>query len=139
MPAADLASSAERASDAATLGGLAPTAFARSDRFVAGSGSLTAIPAQVVLSVPELGVQLETDGDADQDAVIRVRNLTPGSILDIHTNDTGGSGAGTSILVPTTQYFDTMQLSRAGSSAGLMATCGYDTATVRCFGVRVGP
>jgi len=105
VPAAGLASSAERASDAAALGGLGPAAFERS---------------------------------ADQDAVIRVRNLTPGSILDIHTDDTGGSGAKTSILVPATQYFDTMQLSRAGSSAGLMDV-RLRHGDGSCFGVRVGP
>lgn len=148
VPTADLATStplatfADRAGDAATLGGLGPAAFERSGRLVAGSGSLGAVPAQIVLSVPEVGVQLETDGDADTDAIIRVRNLTAGTILNVHTEDTGMAGVGDVVGFPAVQLFDTMQFSRAGApSAGLVATCGYDTTagTVQCFAVRFGP
>ena len=52
------------AADAATLAGLAPSAFARSDRFIFGSGDSTASPAQTVVQVANL-VRVATDGDPD--------------------------------------------------------------------------
>jgi hypothetical protein len=73
------ASNAINAGNAATVGGLAPSTFARADRFLTGSGDATAATAQTFLTIPGL-VRIETDGDGDPTFEIRVFNTSPDTI-----------------------------------------------------------
>lgn len=91
---AGTADSATIAGDAATLAGLGPAAFLRSSRVRSGTGILTATSPDVILSFPELGIDLRTDGTADMDhQLIIVKSASfPENIVMADEDGTGGSG-----------------------------------------------
>jgi hypothetical protein len=71
---ADQASSATTADDAAQLEGLAANAFARSTQIDSGSGDNTATAQTRLVSFPDIGLQVRTDGDADSSNALRLVN-----------------------------------------------------------------
>lgn len=86
------------ATDAETLAGLGPGAFAAADSIRTGVGNSQAVPATTILSLPEVGVTVETDGNVDFDQSVIVRNTEPSSLfLD------GPSGVGVIAAGKTTE------------------------------------
>jgi hypothetical protein len=68
--------SATLADDAATIGGLAPSAFLASGRVAFGTGVATSVVQQQLINLPDLGITVTTDGDADTgpDVVVNLPN-----------------------------------------------------------------
>jgi hypothetical protein len=69
------ASDSTHANDADTLAGLGPGAFAPTSEIRTGVGNSQAVPATTILSLPEVGVKVETDGAIDFDQSVVIRNL----------------------------------------------------------------
>jgi hypothetical protein len=68
------AADSTHASDADTLAGFGPGAFAPASEIRTGVGNSQAVPATTILSLPEVGVKVETDGNADFDQSVVIRN-----------------------------------------------------------------
>ncbi|MDA0160401.1 hypothetical protein OM076_09000 [Solirubrobacter ginsenosidimutans] len=85
---ATAADTAGHASDADTLGGLAASAFTRSERFQVGTADSRSTTAQTLLDYPDINLRVETDGAADFDTSVIVHN-TGTSTLQL-VGDSGG-------------------------------------------------
>jgi hypothetical protein len=71
---ADQASSATAAGNASLLEGLGAGAFARATQIDSGSGDNTALTQTPLVSFPEIGLEVRTDGDADSSNALRLVN-----------------------------------------------------------------
>lgn len=75
---AESATSATNATDAEALGGLAANQFAHSSQFqVGGPFPGDVLTQTLIISLPDLGVAVRTDGDADTSSQIRLVNSNP--------------------------------------------------------------
>jgi len=134
------ATNATNATNATTVGGLAPSVFARASRFYVGAGNPTAAAATPIVSIPN-AIRVETDGDGDNTFEVRFVNLTADT-WDLTTSQSNGLTSippNGSVFVgaqPTNgfTYFgrDTAHLDRY-----LMVTCGYvgntPTNQIECY------
>jgi hypothetical protein len=74
------ASNATNATNATKLGNLDPGAFERATRIQYGGGVGSSEASTVLFSWPEIGLEVKTDGDLDQNAQIRLHNTGPGGL-----------------------------------------------------------
>ena len=88
---ADLATQANLAANASQLEGAGAAAFARSSRFLNGTGDPTATTPQTIVSVPGL-VSITTDGDADDQFTIRFVQESAASLISLRTSSPTGVG-----------------------------------------------
>jgi hypothetical protein len=128
------------ATNSSSVGGLAPSAFARADRFYTGSGDTGANPAQTLFSIPA-AVRVETDGDADASFEIAVTNLSADR-WDI-SSDAGATISsitpnGRVLLSSTNAVITYVMRDAVQTERYLMVTCGNDASPVNrleCFAV----
>ncbi len=79
---ADTAGFAERAGNASLLGGIEAAGFARGTQIDSGAGDNTSTTQTTLLSFPEIGLEIHTDGDADATNSLRaVNSRTAGRFL----------------------------------------------------------
>ncbi len=78
--AAGHASSADTAHSADLLGGKGPDAFMSAGRIQVGSGDSMSKTPITLLSWPDLGLSVETDGDPDFDSGVVVRNASAATL-----------------------------------------------------------
>jgi hypothetical protein len=83
------AGTAGHASDADTVGGLAATAFTRSERFQVGSADSRSTSVKTLLDYPDIGLRIETDGTSDFDNSVVMHNTGTATLSLV-----GDSGAG---------------------------------------------
>ncbi len=125
---ADLAT---HAGDADTLGGLAASAFTRSERFQVASADSRATPAQTLLDYPDIGLRIETDGNPDFDQSVVLRNTGAGTLALI-----GDSGGGTILAgqKTTISQGNTMLRSQTDEALFLVGTLptGRDEVLIDC-------
>jgi len=159
------AASASQAESATTFGGRPPGAYALVGGWAIGSGSLVATTPETILEVPELGLRLTTDGDADDDPKVMFRNtqVAPNggrlrvSHVDVHIfSATLGTGTavgidpapvgthGFSVMVTDIPLGTAEAVPGAGPS--VLVTCGFDTGAlvatlqrVTCWAMREVP
>jgi hypothetical protein len=128
------------AGNANTVGGLAPTAFARADRFLAGSGDATAATAQTFLTIPGL-LRIETDGDGDPIFEFRVHNIGPDTITISNDHDTAIQGLTPGMFVFYGSFMGERVVTLVARNAAhperhALITCANDEITVKrveCF------
>jgi hypothetical protein len=92
---------ARSARDADNLAGLAPAAWERSTRILVGR----ALPTQVGVNAnivvwPEMGVAIQTDGDADDRAEVRLLSLRAPGSADMKVTVEGAGAPGNINLAP---------------------------------------
>jgi hypothetical protein len=78
-----------KANDADVLDGVDSAGFVRTARFAAGQGSSAAVPAVAILKIPGLELTVLTDGDADTNFDVRIRNDGT-SDVDVADSTAGG-------------------------------------------------
>jgi hypothetical protein len=154
---ANLAKSANNAQTAATannsltVGGLAPAAFARSARFLYGSGRIDAANPQPLFSSPSAGFDLTTDGDNDTFTQLRIKNdNSSGSLVGTVFTGSGpptafGIGAGDGAQIGPasgtgTDYLDTVVTRGGDPKDSVWVHCLFNPAggdfTAFCWGVQ---
>ena len=84
------ADTATHAGDADTVGGKAASAFTGTERFQVGAAESTSPTVQTILSYPDMGLRVETDGKTDFDQSVVVRNTTANQTLALD-GDSGGA------------------------------------------------
>ena len=91
---------AAAAGDASRLGGLDSGAFARATQIVSGSGDNRSTAQIVLIDLPDIGLQVRTDGDADDTNQLRLVNTGPNTMFFWSTgipNSVGLLGPGANI------------------------------------------
>lgn len=139
------------------VGGLGPTAFERSTRIQYGQGITTA-PAVSMFAWPELGFDIRTDGDADNEGTVVVANILPvgGANLKVSGVNSGNEinqrtiapgqltaigGVNTSLL----DFIVSESINQPQGDRAIHVTCTFNnTGTFAdnralCFGVRSNP
>ena len=82
------ATNADNAANAAKLGGLASSAFQPTGAVVGGSGDPTVV-SQTMLTIPDLGLQIETNGAATGTNDVIARNVGSQSLSFVSGDDAG--------------------------------------------------
>lgn len=141
---ATTASTATSAGDAGLLDGLDSSQFLRSEVVRAGLADVTATTRETVIAYPELGFQIETDGDSDADRGLFVHNTgTSGAVAVVRDDSTvalsippGLSGGFTS----TNNVLSLVVGPSAEPARDVHVNCGWlPSTTVRCTGIHVVP
>lgn len=141
---------ASAAGDASLLGGLDSGSFARATQIQSAAGDNTATSQTVLIDVPDMGLQVRTDGDADNTNQLRFVNTRPsGRILYWSTgapNSVGIVGPGGNFeqdgTFSTALTHDVVFALEAPSPAiqpspVVSVTCRFNVpATVACLAVR---
>jgi hypothetical protein len=148
VPKANQATTATTAGNTNQLGGVAASGYLRTSQLRAGRGDDTAVPASVILDYPQLGVRIETDGDADDDNSLVLRNTNTCSPCDINfvTSDSGGSDTafpGASAPIAATNRVIDIVAARYTTSHPTRAihlNCGFPIGSPTfCVGIDVEP
>jgi hypothetical protein len=74
------ATNADHAGDATTLDGLSPSSFVDSSTAKIGAADPEAVPAAVILTMPKIGLTVETDGQPDFDESVVLRDSGPATL-----------------------------------------------------------
>ncbi|MCW2952142.1 MAG: hypothetical protein JWQ48_1312 [Conexibacter sp.] len=129
------------AANANALGGQPPSAYLPASRVMGGSATTNAVPAQVVLTYPPIGMTLKTTGSASTSGTTRVVFAAGTVTLDISHR------GGIQVVRPGTEWtaspatfsaVDSFTVRAADQpTVGLTIQCGYDTTPyiVSCTGV----
>ena len=141
---------AQTAANADKLSGEDAAAFARSTQIDSGSGDNTATTETTLISFPEIGFEVRTDGDADSTNQLRlVTNGAPGTFSYWSTGNPGAVGT----LAPTVNFeipgsgglnHDIVFALRTGATANdfqsspvISVSCRFSVPpTVACIGIR---
>jgi hypothetical protein len=91
---------ARSAKTADLLQGLDPTAFERPTRIQMGRAISTQAVAAPILAWPEMGLAIQTDGDADDQADVRVVSTRAAGAAEIKISVLGGAPASNVNLAP---------------------------------------
>jgi hypothetical protein len=115
----------------------------------AGLGDDSAVPARVILDYPQLGVRIETDGDADDDNSLVLRNTNTCSPCDINfvTSDSPGSttvtaGNASAPFTATNRVIDIVaaRYTTSNPTRAIHLNCGFPIGTPTfCVGIDVEP
>lgn len=138
--------SAETANSASTLNGLGPGQFLRSSRIQFGGPVASNTTTQTtLLSFPDLGIQVKTDGDPDADGDIRILNVNPpgGRQFEIRT----GPGSTTQLAPGNNNEIglegpaggDVFIFGRQSPGTGIFVSCAFsllDAGQVSCLAIR---
>jgi hypothetical protein len=153
VPNANRAASAghaDTAGDSNTLQGNGPGAFARANQIESGSGDNTASSQTPLISFPDIGLEVRTDGDADATNELRfVNSRGTGNFLYWSTgspNSVGTLGAGANFEVQgpvgAPLNHDVVLALQSGPnsfepSPVISVTCRFSVPpTVACIGIR---
>ena len=147
-----------RVPDADALDGLDSTAFLRSadsasflgtSAIRSGRGDEGAVPAQTILDYPDFGVRVETDGDADTDDSLVIRNTGSVGEINFVADNAGGSttvAPGATGTYPGGQPFRVVAITIGGryttgeASRAVQLTCGFPLGrTTFCVGIDIPP
>lgn len=146
------ATTATNATDAAALGGLTADQFAHSSQFqVGGPFPGDALTQTLIIGMPNLGIAVRTDGDADTASQIRLENTNPPggrAYLVVYGIDSENAF----LLAPgdNTQFQPGAAISggifqiasHTGASAGAIVSCAFSIfdpdRRVNCFAVSSG-
>jgi hypothetical protein len=82
------ADTAGHASDADALGGLSASAFTPTERFQVGSADSRSTSVQTLLTYPDIGLRIETDGTSDFDTSVIVHDTGTATLALV--GDSGG-------------------------------------------------
>jgi hypothetical protein len=127
------AANAATAGNAARLEGQGAAAFVGAPRMAFGKGSASSTAAATVLSLPNLGVTVATDGDTDNapDVVVSLPSTSPAFSWIVSSegspmfSTSGGAPLTLSAASGTNSL--TAHIWRSDSAAGLYLHCAFDT------------
>jgi hypothetical protein len=114
----------------------------------AGRGDDTAVPADVILNYPSIGLRVETDGDSDDDNSLVLRNTNGSGGGDINYVTSEGTGSSTilagetSTLVPTTRVIDITAARYTATlpKRAVHINCGFPIGSKTfCVGIDIRP
>ncbi len=139
---AQSSTTAETAANATKLAGIAASGFERAGRVEAGSGSYTSTTQQRLLAWPELGFELYTDGDADIDHQLRLKNTrTDGAMTCVY--GAGGLQCNSSSVVQTVNlgadpFAEFLVFPKDNTAVAEWVKCAsvFTTDEVVCYGTR---
>jgi hypothetical protein len=123
------------AGNTARLEGKGAANFVGTTRMAFGAGFATSVPATTVLSLPNLGVTVTTDGDADVDGSVIVNlPILPASNWFINSSDdlqmfstTGGAEVLGPLADGSAVREITSHIWRSDTAAGIYLHCTFDT------------
>lgn len=139
------AAAADAAASADLLDGLDSTRFLRTDAIRVGVADETATTPQTILAYPALGIQLETDGDGDDDRVISLRNTrASGEIIRVGATALGGTivgpgDAGGNQTTPGRVTDFVVGVVDDDRQAVHFNCAHFSGGTVRCIGIDIAP
>jgi hypothetical protein len=139
------------ATNANKVGNLAPSAFERATRIQYGRGVGSSSTSTVIFSWPEIGLEVMTDGDVDQNAEIRLHNTGPGGlqyalgpgpgagVISLNSGDNVEVGTGsTDFILPDVYVMEN------GAGRMILIHCvnnvfGASDGQMHCYGFRSSP
>jgi hypothetical protein len=147
---------ARSAKDADGMAGLPAAAWEKTTRIQVGRALATAATPTNLIVWPEMGIAVQTDGDADDEADVRVVSTRPAGAADIKLSVLGGGnptndniGAGAAVIVESVhatnsllQFVATDNGGIGGGGGALWVTCKANNhgttqdSQIYCFGIR---
>jgi hypothetical protein len=133
VPSATNAGFANTAGNSARLEGKGSANFVGAPRMAFGKGSAISVPATTVLSLPNVGVTVTTDGEADALPEVEVNlpmesSPAPDWYVSASNANTYSTYGGTAEFGPTAPNHDvTVHIWRNSSTQGIYLHCTFDT------------
>jgi hypothetical protein len=147
---------ARSARDADGMAGLPASAWEKTTRVQAGRGLATAPTPTNLILWPEMGLAIQTDGDADDEADVRVVSTRPAGSGEIKLSVFNGAAAtnrniapGAAVIIESEhatnsllQFFVTDNSGVGGAGAAMWVSCKSNNhgttqdSVIYCFGIR---
>ncbi|HYH59279.1 MAG TPA: hypothetical protein VD790_08675 [Thermoleophilaceae bacterium] len=127
------------ATDAATLGGIAPTGFLDSSRVLYGEAEGNLNSSQVVLAWPEAGIRILNDRDSDQSSEVRLNVLDEPNWIIRRGHDGGshvaidGPGSSTQFGGPAARALNHFVVFRVSGGFAMIVDCFDVNGDIRCI------